>query len=151
MTGASDAVLVPLQPNGQKPPLFCLHPLDGDVMVFAALVRHIDPDQPVYGLRAPDPLVYPDAFQRLQSLAAHYVDAIRDIQPSGPYCLAGFSFGAGLALEMAQQLRAVGNDVSLLAILDNPPPHSGYKKLRSGATSRPSAVICQACGAGCAS
>jgi len=47
---------------------------------------------------------------------------MRSVQPHGPYHLAGHSFGGLVALEMAHQLRAAGEQVALLAILDSYPP-----------------------------
>jgi len=44
--------LVPIQPNGSKPPLFCIHAIGGNVLGFANLVRCLGQDQPVYGLQA---------------------------------------------------------------------------------------------------
>ena len=51
-------------------------------------------------------------------MAEHYLAAIRQVQPEGPYQLAGWSFGGTLALEMAQQLQKGGESVALLAIID---------------------------------
>jgi acetoacetyl-CoA synthetase len=51
-------------------------------------------------------------------MAAAYVAAIREAQPSGPYALAGYSFGGLVAYEMARRLRAGGEQVELLALLD---------------------------------
>ena len=55
-------------------------------------------------------------------MAANYVSALRETQPSGPYQLLGMSSGGVIALEMAQQLKASGQEVSLLALLDTAVP-----------------------------
>lgn len=55
----------------------------------------------------------------MPAMAARYVDAIREQQPAGPYLLLGFCFGGVLAYEIAQQLRAAGEQVELLAMLDS--------------------------------
>jgi thioesterase domain-containing protein len=54
-------------------------------------------------------------------MASHYLDAIRTIQPEGPYMLGGLSFGGTVAFEMARQLKATGEEVALLALLDTFP------------------------------
>lgn len=54
----------------------------------------------------------------IEGLAARYVQGIRELQPSGPYRVAGYSFGAVLALEIAQQLLASGEEVETLFLLD---------------------------------
>jgi thioesterase domain-containing protein len=51
-------------------------------------------------------------------MAERYLAAIRQVQPEGPYQLAGWSFGGKVALEMAQQLHKSGEAVALLAIID---------------------------------
>ncbi len=62
-------------------------------------------------------------------MAAHYLQEIRHIQPTGPYYLGGRSFGGAVAFEMAHQLRAQGEQVALLAMLDTYP--LGWHKLLS--------------------
>jgi thioesterase domain-containing protein len=51
-------------------------------------------------------------------MAGHYIEALRAVQPEGPYLLGGWSLGGMIAFEMAQQLRAQGQNVALLALLD---------------------------------
>jgi thioesterase domain-containing protein len=86
------------------------------------IARHLGRDQPVYGLQ--DPLFDDDGYSRLSisAFAEIYVDAIRRLQPDGPYHLLGWSFGGIIAFEMAQQLRRRGQPVGLLALLDTPSP-----------------------------
>ncbi|MDQ3811871.1 MAG: amino acid adenylation domain-containing protein [Chloroflexota bacterium] len=107
-----DAALVPIQPLGSKPPLFCVHDLSGGVLGYAALARHLGPDQPVYGLEAPRPE------DRMEAIAGRYLSAIRAVQPTGPYRLGGYCFGGFVAFEMARQLEAQGERVALLAIME---------------------------------
>jgi thioesterase domain-containing protein len=69
-------------------------------------------------------------------MAASYVEAIRRVQPSGPYHIGGHSFGAYVAYEMTQHLRAKGEHVGLLAVLDaeaRPTAGDGRAIRRSGA------------------
>jgi len=55
-------------------------------------------------------------------MASGYVGAVRERQSRGPYFLGGWSLGAVVAYEMPQQLRAAGEDVALLAMIDEGPP-----------------------------
>jgi thioesterase domain-containing protein len=57
---------------------------------------------------------------RIEDMAAHYTGEIQRVQPSGPYCLAGWSLGGNIAVEVARQLRSAGEDVALLALFDSP-------------------------------
>jgi acetoacetyl-CoA synthetase len=62
-----------------------------------------------------------EPFDRIEDMAQFYLDAIRQVQPHGPYLLAGYSLGGLVTLEMAQQLTANGEKVALLAMLDSYP------------------------------
>jgi len=61
----------------------------------------------------------------VELLALKYLKAIKKIQPSGPYRLAGYSLGGIIALEIAQQLQASGETIDLVFLLD-PSPLKGY-------------------------
>ena len=116
-----DSVIVPIQPCGSRPPLYCVHPAGGDVLCYVALARHLGVDQPVFGVR--DPLWSPGGDYSPLSIveaATQYVAAIRLHRPAGPYYLAGWSFGGTVAFEMAQQLRRAGQEVPMLIQFDTP-------------------------------
>ncbi len=110
--------LVAIQPEGTKPPLFLVHAGEGQVLFYRDLVRYLGPEQPVYGLQTQglhDGLPF---HERIEDMAAHYITELRTVQPEGPYLLGGRCFGCLVALEMAQQLRAQGQGVGLLALMD---------------------------------
>ncbi|MEO6194012.1 MAG: amino acid adenylation domain-containing protein [Thermoanaerobaculia bacterium] len=113
--------LVPIQPLGERMPLFCVHALGGEILSYYQLARQLGAGQPIYGLRA-RPLEGQTEAPRvtIEETAAEYLDAVRSFQPAGPYLLAGYSFGGVVAFEMARQLAAAGEEVALLAILDQP-------------------------------
>lgn len=112
--------LVPIQTNGDKPPLFCIHAKGGNVLFYRNLVQHLQPNQPVYGIQ-PQGLDGRQApSTSVVEMASRYIQEIRKVQPQGPYFLGGFSFGGLVAYEMAQQLYAQGEKISLLAIFDTP-------------------------------
>ena len=94
---------------GFNPPLFTFGSWWGD------LAKHLDSRQAVYGLpvlvQAQNPATH------VKALAALYLDEIRSIQPQGPYLLGGYCFGGWVAFEIAQQLQAQGETVSLLALV----------------------------------
>jgi aspartate racemase len=114
--------LVPIQPKGSRPPLFCMHAGAGTVLFYYHLARELGPDQPVYALQAQGLYGGHPPHKRVDEMAAHYLREIRAVQPNGPYRLAGFCFGAILAFEMAQQLRQQGEEVALLASFDGGRP-----------------------------
>ncbi|MDF5712939.1 MAG: SDR family NAD(P)-dependent oxidoreductase [Rhizonema sp. NSF051] len=118
--------LVAIQPNGSKPPLFCIHPLGGEVLCYRDLSLYLGSDQPVYGLQPKGLDGKEPLYTRFEDMASHYIREIQTLQPNGPYFLAGYSLGGMIAFEMAQQLHKQGEQVSLLAMFDSVRP--GYSK-----------------------
>jgi thioesterase domain-containing protein/acyl carrier protein len=116
------STLVPIQPNGTGRPLYCIHPAGGHVLCYADLARHLGPDQPFYGLQARGSNKDQTPHTEIGAMAADYVEAVRAFQPSGPYLLGGWSMGGIVAFEMARQLEAQGQRVSLLAVIDAEAP-----------------------------
>ncbi len=114
--------LVPIQPGGTQPPLFCIPPAGTTSINFAALVRYLGPDQPVYGLEAVGMDGKEPPHTRVEEMARHYLKEVRALQPEGPYYLVGRCFGGVVAFEMGQQLHAQGQAVGLLAMLDTGAP-----------------------------
>ncbi len=111
-------VLVPLQVGAPgRRPLFCVHSVGGEVVSYRELARHLGPDQPVYGLQSPDP-----PLRDVREMAARYVAAIHEVQPVGPYRIAGWSMGGIVAYEMARQLEAEGEKTDVLAVIDAASP-----------------------------
>jgi amino acid adenylation domain-containing protein len=117
--------LVPIQPSGSKPPFFCVHPILGVVFPYYELAYSLGFDQPFYGLQPLGLDGKQSPFTRIEEMAAHYIEALRQVQPSGPYFLGGWSFGGLVAFEMAQQLLSAGHQVALLAIFDTLAPIPG--------------------------
>lgn len=114
--------LVHLAGTGPLPALFCVHPLGGDVLCYQRLARLIQPDQPVYGLRARGLDGREGPLHRIEEMAALYVEELRACQPAGPYFMAGHSMGGLIAYEMARLLHGGGERVALLALFDTGRP-----------------------------
>jgi amino acid adenylation domain-containing protein len=110
--------LVPLQEQGDLPPLFLAHGLGSNLLLFRGLAESLAPNQPVYGVQlVADADAKPEELT-IQSLASRYVDEIRAVNPVGPYAVAGHSLGGLLAFEIASQLRKSGAEIRLLVLLD---------------------------------
>ena len=130
-TPAPEPSLVAIQPHGTKPPLYCLHACGPHVFIYLPLVRHLDADQPVYGLQARGINGRDEPFSRVSEMAAHYVKEIRQFQPQGPYYLLGDTLGGLFAFEVALLLREQGEQVALLAMVDThcPLPLALWRRL----------------------
>jgi thioesterase domain-containing protein len=87
-------------------------------MVFHLLAWGLDADQPVYGLQARGLNGIDEPFDTMEDIAKFYVSEILEQNPTGPYNLAGYSFGGIVAFEMVKQLEAMGKKVNMLAIFD---------------------------------
>ncbi len=106
--------LVPLRTGGSRPPFFCVHPANGHVLIYRELALRLPEDQPVYGLQAAGIDGDESALTDVREMALRYIKEMRAVQPSGPYLLGGNCFGALVALEIASQLQARGEEVALL-------------------------------------
>ena len=110
--------LVPVQTSGSRRPIFYVHVhIEGGAFYCFTLARDLGSDQPLYvlepyrfdGLRIPP---------TLEAMAATYIESLRSVQPEGPYLLVAFCGGSPIAFEMAQQLRAAGQAVDLLVLIE---------------------------------
>jgi arthrofactin-type cyclic lipopeptide synthetase C len=118
---------IAIRPAGSQPPLFLAYEGTGSTLYAQALAPHIDAEIPVYALPAPSPSEPP--LRTVEGMAARLVRMIREVQPAGPYRVAGWSFGGVLAYEVAAQLTGQGEIVELVGMFDS------YHPTRVGAAS----------------
>jgi nonribosomal peptide synthetase DhbF len=109
---------VPLKTSGTNPPLFCVHPGGGIATVFSLLAKYIRPGTPVWGIQAKGLENDETPHEDIGSMAEAYIQAMRTIQPQGPYQVLGWSQGGLIAQEMAVRLEHAGEKVGLVALLD---------------------------------
>ncbi len=112
------STLVQLQSGHGQPALFFVGVAGGEVLPYREVVENLDPDMPVFGLLVPGVDRVTPTLATVEDLAAYYVTAIRRVQPRGPYRLGGFCLSGLIAYEMARLLRAEGEDLDLLALID---------------------------------
>ncbi|MDF7759294.1 amino acid adenylation domain-containing protein [Kosakonia cowanii] len=120
-------VLLPLQPRGEKTPLFCLPPGGGLSWSYAGLIPWLGDAQPLFGLQA-QRLSSGKSLPSVNALAKRYLAEIVKVQPNGPYALLGWSFGCHLAHEIATLLQQAGQVVSALILLDGYPLGERYRE-----------------------
>ncbi|HMG52508.1 MAG TPA: acyltransferase domain-containing protein, partial [Kofleriaceae bacterium] len=117
--------LVPLRTgtSPELPPLFLVHPAGGHVLHYRQLVEALDPRVAVYGLKAPGLGDGRPPLDRIEALAELHLASLRAAgHTARPVLLAGSSLGGCVAFEIAQRMRAAGEHVALLAMLDTPAP-----------------------------
>lgn len=101
-------------------PIFLVHPIAGTTRNYVNLPNCLESDQPLYAIQYPKWTDEPGHFKTIEALAAYYLEAVRQVQPQGPYFLSGYSGGVYATYEMAQQLTAAGEEVAFLALIDKP-------------------------------
>jgi thioesterase domain-containing protein len=107
--------------------LFLVHGFAGGVTGYARLAKLLGSDQPLYGLQARGIDGKREPHTRIEDMAWDYIQEMRAVQPGGPYFLGGYCFGGLVAYEMACQLRAQGETVGLVAILEGYAPRAAEK------------------------
>lgn len=118
------SLLVGIQPDGDRPPLFCVHDQNGYVLLYRELADHLGKDQPFYAIKARGVDGSYDFDMTIEDMAARYINEMREFQPEGPYYIAGSSLGGLVAFDMAQKLLAQDQQVALLAVFDSWTPNN---------------------------
>ena len=114
--------LFELKPGaGQQPVFFLPGGFGGDheFLVYARLTHFVGDDFTFYGLRARSADGVELAHSSAEEMAADYIQEMRILQPQGPYFIVGNCIGGIVAYEIAQQLRSLGQEVALLALMDS--------------------------------
>ncbi len=120
--------LVLLRPGKNRPPFFCVPGNLGNVFTdLGYLARHLGEEYTFYGLQ--DGLHNPI---KIESIASHFIDEIRTVQPEGPYLLGGVCSGAVIAYEIARQFQAQEEHISFLAMIDPSPPRTSISNAYFG-------------------
>jgi thioesterase domain-containing protein/acyl carrier protein len=123
---ATDASpLVVLRPGTEGPPVFIIHPVGGSTMQLIPIAKTFPGRRRVYGVQARGLDGTERPIDRVDAMADHYLKAIKQAQPQGPYLFAGMCFGGLIALEIARRLLERGDTIGLLACLDTY-PHPRY-------------------------
>lgn len=110
--------LVSIRRHGARMPLYMVHAATGNVLFARQLLPYLDKVQPLYGIQARGLMAGETPHDRFESMAADYLAAIRKVQPQGPYFLAGYCIGGLIALEIARTLRAAGEEIRFLGMID---------------------------------
>ncbi|WP_019630457.1 amino acid adenylation domain-containing protein [Actinomadura atramentaria] len=120
--GDGDAleIILPFRTSGDGVPLFCFHPAGGISWCFSGLLKHVH-DAPLFGVQARNLARRVQPADTLAEMADEYIAAMREVRPHGPYALLGWSFGGVIAHHVAVELRARGEEVAPLVMLDSYP------------------------------
>ncbi|XP_043924165.1 fatty acid synthase [Protopterus annectens] len=97
--------------DGSERPLFLVHPIEGSIVAFHSLTSKLS--LPCYGLQCTRAV----PLDSIPSVASYYISCMKQVQPEGPYRIAGYSFGACVAFEMCSQLQACQDSSSVVESL----------------------------------
>ncbi|PYG29527.1 type I polyketide synthase [Pelagimonas varians] len=106
--------------GGARQPFFLIAGMFGNVLNLRHLAHLLGADRPFYGIQAKGLMGGEDPHDTIEDAARDYIAEMRLVQPEGPYMLGGFSGGGITAYEIAHQLEAMGETVSLVIMLDTP-------------------------------
>jgi thioesterase domain-containing protein len=130
------AGVLPIRPDGSAPPLFFVHPGGGLSWCYLPFARFTAEEHPLYGLQARGIDGSGELAGSVAEMADDYIERMRSVRESGPYYVAGWSFGAVPAHEIAVRLRARGEQVGLILLdgypadpLDGPVRQAGDAEL----------------------
>ncbi|KAG2124829.1 atromentin synthetase [Suillus clintonianus] len=114
--------IVPLQVTGNKTPIFFVHPGIGEVLIFVNLAKYFHNERPFYAFRARGFDAGHPYFTSMDEMVSCYAVAVKRTQATGPYAIAGYSYGGVVAFEVAKRLEAMGDEVQFTGLI-NIPPH----------------------------
>jgi thioesterase domain-containing protein len=113
--------VVELRPGDHALPVFMVHGMGGSVLEFSELIKYLQTSSAIYGLQAKGSDGTAAPLTRIEHIARFQLDAIKKIQPHGPYRLIGYSLGGLVALEMAHLMAAESEPIGLLVMIDSYP------------------------------
>ncbi len=119
---ATKGSLITLRPGEQVQPVWMFHPIGGNVFCYLELNRHFNASRPVLAFQSPGLEQTGEADVTVEDMAARYLQDLRAAQPHGPYLLGGWCFGGVIAYEAARQLRAAGEQVRGIFLIDSRAP-----------------------------
>ncbi|MFF4495329.1 amino acid adenylation domain-containing protein [Streptomyces sp. NPDC001546] len=113
--------LVRLQAGDGTAPLYLFPPLAGTVVRYAPFARALGAGRTVYGLQSPGLQPGEEACGTIADMARVYIEHMRKVHPGGRWHVGGYSMGGVIAFEAARQLKAAGEEIGLVALLDTNP------------------------------
>ena len=118
-SSTSESLLFEIRAKGSKPPLFLINAMGTGMLAYKLLAKYLDPELPVYGIRAVGMDDNRVPHNRIEQMAAAYIEEIRSVQAEGPYFIAGVCTGGTVAFEMASILSSRGLEVAFLGLIDS--------------------------------
>ena len=113
--------ILPLTVASQRPPIFLAHGIGDTVLSLVPLAASLESSHAIYGMQAPGVDGLAEPLNSIETMAQYHLEAIRRVQPRGPYFLVGYSMGGLIVLEIARRLSEGGEEIGSLVMLDSYP------------------------------
>ncbi|PPE65560.1 type I polyketide synthase [Caldimonas caldifontis] len=127
---AMPRTVVRIRPGGDKRAIFFVHDGKGETLLYRTLALKLDAGHPIYGLQPEMGSDGSYVHTRIVDMAAAHIEALRHVQPEGPYLLTGLCAGGVIAFEMARQLEDAGQQVIFVGIMDAADVHAEERPFR---------------------
>lgn len=114
----NQSAAIPLRSGAASESIFLIPGIGGSAIDLRELAQRIQTQHRVYALEARGLDGSGEPFDTVEDIALFNIELVKQIQPNGPYHLAGHSFGGLVALEMAHLLKLQGDGVASLAMFD---------------------------------
>ncbi len=111
--------IVCIQDRKAEKNLFFLHPIGGTSYCYLPMSEYISNKYNIYAINDADIEKKELNYNTIKGLAKLYASQIQEIQPSGPYNLAGLSLGGVLATEIAAIMSAKGEDIGFVGLIES--------------------------------
>lgn len=121
--------VIPIRPEGSKPPLYIVHGALLDVLYLKNMLPYLDSDQPLYGIQGMGLSGMSKPPNSLEEIADHYVTEILRFTPNEPVAITGYSSGGVIAFEIVKQLKRKGKEVSFLGLFDSTVNRAQFQSL----------------------
>ncbi len=115
---AANPSVIPVQPFGEGTPVFVI----SESMIFRKLALGLGKDQPVYTLQMGEDPAAPSPSASFKEITGYYMRLVREVQPTGPYRLAGWCVSGWIAYGVARRLEEQGEAIELLTVIDAAAP-----------------------------
>lgn len=125
----SNSSLIKMQPNGNKKPIFVIHPSGGGVICYSELSKALGKDRPFFALQAKNYMQKNSQYVSIEDMASNYLELALKTIPSGDFILGGWSLGGVVAFEMARQLNKPNFEPIIL--IDSPTPYNSGEAINS--------------------
>ncbi|MCR4541375.1 amino acid adenylation domain-containing protein, partial [Pseudomonas sp. 18.1.10] len=127
------SLIVPLNSHLEGTPLYLFHPSFGSVHCYKAIALALREQRPVKGVICRALVEDGSEVPSWAQMVEDYTQQLLSAQPHGAFCLAGWSLGGNLAMEVAYRLEQAGRRVESVGWIDAPPPARFTAFWRQGA------------------